>query len=146
MFPSKMTHLYADRLPILELELTNTLLTCTFPVLSSQGSVKVDSELLVSSSSNATVQSVNQTLFRGNGTNKQGFIFIQILVKGKIDFCAGYKCDKTHSTNMESENTFRRTKEKRFLFSRSFLQPFTCQLEVFGFVAGWSKIVSPLFI
>ena len=70
--------------------------------------MKVDSELLVSSSSNATVQSVNQTLFRGNGTNKQEFIFIQILVKGKIDFCAGYKCDKTHSTNMESENTFRR--------------------------------------
>jgi len=47
----------------------------------SQGSVKVDSELLVSSSSNATTQDVNQSLLTGNGTNSQRFIFAKIVVK-----------------------------------------------------------------
>lgn len=48
----------------------------------SQGSVKVDSKLLFSSSSNVTAQVVNQTLLRGNGTNNDnGFIFSKIVVK-----------------------------------------------------------------
>jgi len=50
----------------------------------SQGSVKVDSELLVSSSSNATTQDVNQSLLTGNGTNSQRFIFAKIVVKGEF--------------------------------------------------------------
>ena len=48
--------------------------------------MKVDSELLVSSSSNVTAQVVNQTLLRGNGTNNDnGFIFSKIVVKGKLN-------------------------------------------------------------
>lgn len=51
---------------------------------SSNGSVKVDFQLLISSKSNVTAQSVNQTLLKNSGTNNQGFIFGNILVHGKF--------------------------------------------------------------
>lgn len=45
------------------------------------GSVKVDSELVISSASNVTAQDVNQSLWTGNGSNSEGFIFGHIMVK-----------------------------------------------------------------
>ncbi|CAH3186170.1 unnamed protein product [Porites evermanni] len=47
----------------------------------SNGSVKVDSELVISSASNVTAQDVNQSLWTGNGSNSEGFIFGHIMVK-----------------------------------------------------------------
>ena len=55
-----------------------------FLVFSSNGSVKVDFQLLVNSKSNVTAQAVNQTLLKNNATNSQGFIFGNILVQGKF--------------------------------------------------------------
>lgn len=55
-----------------------------FLVFSSNGSVKVDFQLLVNSKSNVTAQAVNQTLLKNNGTNNQRFIFGNILVQGKF--------------------------------------------------------------
>ncbi|KAL9967249.1 hypothetical protein ACROYT_G025434 [Oculina patagonica] len=54
-----------------------------------QGSVKVDFQLLINSTSNVTTQTINQTLLSNNGTNNQGFIFGNILVQEKCSpgFC-----------------------------------------------------------
>ncbi|XP_068670309.1 uncharacterized protein [Montipora foliosa] len=47
----------------------------------SNGSVKVDSELYVSSLSNVTTTQIQRTLISSNGTNMEGFIFNKISVK-----------------------------------------------------------------
>lgn len=44
----------------------------------------MDFQLLISSKSNVTAQTVNQTLLKNSGTNNQGFIFGNILVQGKF--------------------------------------------------------------
>ena len=60
-----------------------TFLFLIFPVLISNGSVKVDSELYVSSLSNVTTTQIQRTLISSNGTNMEGFFFDKISVKGK---------------------------------------------------------------
>lgn len=54
------------------------------------GSVLVDFRLLIDSTSNTTTHTVNETLWRKNGSNIEGFIFGRILVKEKCSagFCA----------------------------------------------------------
>ena len=55
----------------------------TFLVPIRNGSVKVDSELRVSSHSSVIPDHVRQTLLESNGTNREGFIFDKISVKGE---------------------------------------------------------------
>ena len=57
-----------------------------FAILFSNGSVKVDSELVVRNSSNVTAQQVKQTLIGRNGTNNEGWTLSRIVAKGEYAF------------------------------------------------------------
>lgn len=84
MLLNKYVDIYSETWPIF-----------TFAFLFSNGSVKVDSELLVSNSSNATAQDFKQTLIRSNGTsNDEGFIFGKIAARGEYRLASWERKDK----------------------------------------------------
>ena len=58
----------------------------------------MDSELVIRSASNVTAQDVNQSLWTGNGSNSEGFIFGHIMVKGKICLLILLQCTAVITT------------------------------------------------
>ena len=58
----------------------------------------MDSELVISSASNVTAQDVNQSLWRGNGSNSERFIFGHIMVKGKMCLLILLQCTAVITT------------------------------------------------